>query len=86
MYARLATSPNPRAHGYYVSAAAHDAPTDEHLMEMALYSPFDYTGLPISVRILGNRGGEYARQEIRSGSNTRFLEERSGWARRMRIS
>jgi VWFA-related protein len=39
--------------GYYVTAAAHDAPTDERLMEMALYSPFDYTGLPVSVRLLG---------------------------------
>ena len=41
--------------GYYVTAAAHDAPTDERLMEMALYSPFDYTGLPVSVRLLGTR-------------------------------
>ena len=43
--------------GYYVTASAHEAPTDEHLMEMALYSPFDYTGLPISVRILGTAAG-----------------------------
>jgi len=39
--------------GYYLNAAAHDRPTDTKLMETALFSPFDYTGLPLSVRFTG---------------------------------
>jgi VWFA-related protein len=38
--------------GYYLTAAAHDAPSDTNLLQMALYSPFDYTGLPVSVKFL----------------------------------
>lgn len=43
--------------GYYLSGAAHDPPTDTRLMEMALFSPFDYTGLPISVRLMDAAAG-----------------------------
>ena len=38
--------------GYYLNATVHDAPTDTKLMEMALFSPFQYTGLPMSVRLM----------------------------------
>jgi hypothetical protein len=38
--------------GYYLNGAAHDPPTDTKLMEMALFSPFEYTGLPITVRLM----------------------------------
>ncbi len=38
--------------GYYLTGAGHDTPTDTKLMQMALFSPFDYTGLPVSVRLL----------------------------------
>ena len=47
--------------GYYLNGAAHDQSTDTKLMEMALFSPFDYTGLQISVRLMdtvaGNKPG-----------------------------
>ena len=43
--------------GYYLSAAAHNARSDTNLMELALFSPFDYTGLPMSVRIAGSSTG-----------------------------
>jgi VWFA-related protein len=43
--------------GYYLSGAAHDPPTDNNLMETALFSPFDYTGLPISVRLMDPTAG-----------------------------
>ncbi len=43
--------------GYYLNAAAHDPPTDTKLMEMALFSPFDYTGLPMSVRLMEPAAG-----------------------------
>ena len=39
--------------GYYVNAAAHDSPTEAKLMEMALFSPFEYTGLPLNLKIEG---------------------------------
>jgi VWFA-related protein len=38
--------------GYYLTTAAHEAPSDTNLLQMALYSPFDYTGLPVSVKFL----------------------------------
>jgi hypothetical protein len=38
--------------GYYLNGTSHDQPTDTKLMEMALFSPFEYTGLPISVRLM----------------------------------
>lgn len=43
--------------GYYRNGAAHDSPTDTKLMQMALFSPFDYTGLPVSVRLLEASAG-----------------------------
>jgi VWFA-related protein len=43
--------------GYYLSGAAHDPPTDNNLMETALFSTFDYTGLPISVRLMDPAAG-----------------------------
>ena len=43
--------------GYYLTTGAHDAPTDTKLMEMALFSPFAYTGLPISVRVMDAAAG-----------------------------
>ncbi|HET7108519.1 MAG TPA: VWA domain-containing protein [Candidatus Acidoferrum sp.] len=43
--------------GYYLAGAVHDPPTDTKLMEMALFSPFAYTGLPVSVRLLDASAG-----------------------------
>jgi VWFA-related protein len=43
--------------GYYLSGTAHDPPTETKLMETALFSPFDYTGLPISVRLMNPAAG-----------------------------
>jgi len=43
--------------GYFVSAAKQEAPTEKKLMEMALFSPFDYTGLSLSVRFTGMTAG-----------------------------
>jgi len=43
--------------GYYLSAAKQEAPTEKQLMEMALFSPFDYTGLSFSVRLTGTATG-----------------------------
>ncbi len=43
--------------GYYLNESAHDAPTDTQIMETALFSPFDYTGLPINVRLLDPAAG-----------------------------
>ncbi len=43
--------------GYYLNAAAKDSPTEAKLMEMALFSPFDYTGLPLTIRLGDNSAG-----------------------------
>lgn len=43
--------------GYYLNSGAHDTPTDTKLMEMALFSPFAYTGLPLSVRLMDAAAG-----------------------------
>jgi VWFA-related protein len=54
--------------GYYVNATARDAPTEAKLLEMALFSPFEYTGLPLNVRFDGP--GPSAKQ---GEKNVRFL-------------
>jgi VWFA-related protein len=38
--------------GYYLSGSRHEPGTETKLMEMALFSPFDYTGLPMSVQLV----------------------------------
>ena len=43
--------------GYYLSATKKEARTEKQLMEMALFSPFDYTGLSFSVRLTGTATG-----------------------------
>jgi VWFA-related protein len=42
--------------GYFVSAKQEPV-AEKKLMEMALFSPFDYTGLPLSVRVTGTATG-----------------------------
>jgi len=42
--------------GYYLGGQ-HEPENDAKLMEMALFSPFDYTGLPISVKVTGMMEG-----------------------------
>src|SRR5215475_8163897 len=49
--------------GYYVSAAT-EPPTENKLMEMALLSPFDYTGLPFNVQLTGIVPGKKAERRI----------------------
>ena len=43
--------------GYFVNTAKQETPTEKKLMEMALFSPFDYTGLPLNVRFTGTVAG-----------------------------
>jgi VWFA-related protein len=50
--------------GYYLTAATHDAPSDTNLLQMALYSPFDYTGLPVSVKFLGATDGSNPEKKV----------------------
>jgi len=50
--------------GYYVSAAAHEPPTEKRLMEMALFSAFDYTGLPLNVLLMGVAPGKTPEKRI----------------------
>lgn len=38
--------------GYYLGASAREADTDTQLMQKALFSTFEYTGLPLNVRML----------------------------------
>ncbi len=52
--------------GYFVKASAHDTPTDEKLMEMALFSPFEYTGLPLDLKFDGTtQGGKPGTKNVR---------------------
>jgi len=52
--------------GYYVNASVHDSPTDEKLMEMALFSPFEYTGLPLNLKFEGiGPGGKSETKSVR---------------------
>ena len=52
--------------GYFVKASAHDTPTDEKLMEMALFSPFEYTGLPLDLKFDGTtQGGKAGTKNVR---------------------
>lgn len=50
--------------GYYVSAAAQEPPTEKKLMEMALFSPFDYTGLALNIRLTGSAPGKTAEKSM----------------------
>ena len=43
--------------GYYLGAGAREADTDAQLMERALFSTFEYTGLPLNVRMLRTEAG-----------------------------
>jgi VWFA-related protein len=43
--------------GYYLGASAREAETDAQLMEKALFSTFEYTGLPLNVRMLRTDAG-----------------------------
>ncbi len=43
--------------GYYLGAGAREADTDAQLMERALFSTFEYTGLPLNVRMLRTEVG-----------------------------
>jgi hypothetical protein len=43
--------------GYYLGAGAAERPSEAQEMEMALVSPFDNTGLPMSVRLLPATAG-----------------------------
>jgi VWFA-related protein len=50
--------------GYYVSAGAQAAPTEKKLMEMALFSPFEYTGLSLNVQLTGAAPGKKPETKI----------------------
>ncbi|HET6933035.1 MAG TPA: VWA domain-containing protein [Candidatus Acidoferrum sp.] len=43
--------------GYYLGAGAREADTDAQLMEKALFSSFEYTGLAVNVRMLRTEAG-----------------------------
>ena len=43
--------------GYYLGAGAREADTDAQLMQRALFSTFEYTGLPLNVRVLRTGAG-----------------------------
>jgi hypothetical protein len=43
--------------GYYLGAGAREPDTDAQLMERALLSTFEYTGLPLNVRMLRTEAG-----------------------------
>lgn len=49
--------------GYYVGATAREA-TEKKLIEMALFSPFDYTGLPLTVQMTGIASGKTVDRRI----------------------
>ena len=43
--------------GYYLGAGAREPDTDAQLMERALFSTFEYTGMPLNVRMLRTEAG-----------------------------
>ena len=43
--------------GYYLGAGAREPDTDSQLMERALFSTFEYTGMPLNVRMLRTEAG-----------------------------
>ena len=43
--------------GYYLGASAREPETDAQLMERALFSTFEYTGMPLNVRMLRTETG-----------------------------
>jgi VWFA-related protein len=43
--------------GYYLGSGARETETDAQLMEKALFSTFEYTGLPLNVRMLRTEAG-----------------------------
>lgn len=43
--------------GYYLGAGPREPDTDSQLMERALFSTFEYTGLPLNVRMLRTEAG-----------------------------
>lgn len=50
--------------GYYLSAGAQEAPTEKKLVEMALFSPFEYTGLSLNVQLTGVASGKKPETKI----------------------
>ena len=43
--------------GYYLGAGAREPDTDTQLMEKALFSAFEYTGMPLNVRMMRTEAG-----------------------------
>ena len=50
--------------GYYVNSGPQEPPAEKKLMEMALFSPFEYTGLSLNVQLTGIAPGKKAETKV----------------------